>query len=52
MTPDRITTLVGITLGALHQVSTVGILPVTMTDWAQTAASLGLAILGYYTNKR
>ncbi len=51
MTSDRLTTILGIALGALHQYAVVGLVPQDVTGWAQTAVSLALGIFGYYTNK-
>ena len=51
MTPDRLTTILGIAMGALHQYAVVGLVPQDVTGWAQTAASLAIGVFAYYTNK-
>lgn len=48
---DKITSYLGLILGALHQVGVVGTLPQTKADWYNTLASVGMVLLGYFTNK-
>ena len=50
MNSDKITTLLGVGLGALHQVGLVGVVPATKSDWVKTVMSLGFVLLGYFTN--
>jgi hypothetical protein len=52
LSTDRLTSILGVLLGVLHQVGMVGTLPVTPQDWLNTAGSVGMALLGYYINKR
>ncbi len=52
MSTDRITTLLGVLLGALHQVGLVGAVPQTRADFFNTLASAGMIVLGYFINKQ
>jgi hypothetical protein len=49
---DKLTTALGLALGLLHQYAVVGLIPQDVTGWAQTAASLAIAVFAYYTNKK
>jgi len=51
MNKDQITSLLGIGLGALHQVGLVGVVPATKAEWMNTGVSILMVFLGYFTNK-
>lgn len=52
MDSDKVTTIIGTIVGAMHQIGSVGILPQTRAQWLQTGISVGFAALGYYANKK
>ena len=51
MSTDRMTTYLGVAIGALHQAGVVGTLPSSKTEWMQTGLSVGFALLGFMSNK-
>ena len=52
MNTDKLTSLIGVLMGALHQVGLVGTIPQTKTDWYNTLVSAGMVALGYFVNKK
>ena len=51
MNTDTLTTYLGLTLGALHQVGIVGTVPSTKREWVQTGMSIAFILMGYLTNR-
>lgn len=51
MTTNQVTNLLGVGLGALHQVGIVGTVPQTKADWINTGVSFLMVLLGYFSNK-
>ncbi len=51
LSTDRITSVLGVVVGALHQASMVGTATDTPQFWLHTAGSIAFAVLGYYINK-
>lgn len=51
MDTNKLTNMLGLALALLHQVGIVGTIPQTKEQWIQTGISIGLGLLGYFSNK-